>query len=115
SRCGARILHADVGTGLFLASCEEYRPSPDPELERRKKKAKPKYRFDLYLLRPGLVRDLDRDMMRTGVDVGPSSRTTLIPLRPGAEPALVDFQKKRLIPLESGEAVLATSARGALL
>src|SRR5690606_30418557 len=55
SRCGGRILGADENAGLFLVSCEDYSPVPPKPPP---KKEKPKYRFDLYLLRPGLAKGL---------------------------------------------------------
>ncbi len=113
-RCGGRILHADERTGKFLIACEEY----EPVLLRSKKtkrKTKPKYRFDLYLIRPGLVRSLKADMARTGVDVLGPQEQRYIPIRPGSTAALVDFDTSKLITIEGDVRVLGIGRAGALL
>src|SRR5690606_27989046 len=98
--------------GLFLVSCEDYSPVPPKPPP---KKEKPKYRFDLYLLRPGLAKGLGADTARTGVDFLGSTGDRLFPLRPGAQAALVDFGAGRLVTLEGDVQVLATGRRAALL
>jgi hypothetical protein len=112
TRCGGRILGASEKNGTFLVSCEEYSlvpPKPPPKNE------KPKYRFDLYLLRPGHVRSLGVDTARTGVDFLGDGEDRLFPLRPGAQAALVDFGAGHIISLEGDVQVLTTSKKSALL
>jgi hypothetical protein len=112
ARCGARILRADITSGMFLIACEEYAPKPPPKTERN---SKPKYRFDLYLIRPGFVRSLHADVMRTGVDFAGPPESRLFVVRPGAEAALVDFRARKMTPLPGHLQVLVTSPTGALL
>lgn len=112
-RCGARILRADEASGLFLAACEEYQPAP--QSSKAKKKGPPKYRFDLYLLRPGFVKPLRVDVARTGVDVHGPEESPLLALRPGTQAALLDFRKRELVVFEEGVEVLATGETQALL
>lgn len=114
-RCGGRILHADEATGLFLVACEEYRPVLTKRSTAKKRKSKPKYRFDLYLIRPGLVRSLKADTARTGVDVPGEQHSPFASLRPGREAALVDFKRLKLHHLESSSYVLATGQSQALI
>jgi hypothetical protein len=113
-RCGARILHVDVKTGLFLIACEDYTLLP-PEKSSKNTSDPPKYRFDLNLVEPGFVRALQVDVARTGVDVVGSNQENLLSIRPGAEAALVDFEARKLWPLGEDVHVLATSHHTALL
>lgn len=114
AKCGARILHVDEESGLFLIACEEYTPVVVKN-SKETNKGPTKYRFDLHLVQPGFVRGLRADVARTGVDLRGQQQTNLFPLRPGAEAALVDFKARKLWPLESPTLVLATSGIHALL
>lgn len=119
-RCGARVLHADEASGQFLIACEEYKPVASPASQNKaekssKKRQPPKYRFDLYLIKPGRVRSLKVDTARTGVDVKGPQDLRLVPLRPGAQSAIVDVQQTKLTVFEGEVQVLATGAAGALL
>ncbi len=113
-RCGARILHADAKTGLFLVACEEYTPVP-PKIVPAKNRPKPKYRFDMYLIRPGFVRSLKVDTMRTGIDHRGPRDQRFVPIRPGATAALVDFKKRKLVLLDGELQVLLSGPSGAVL
>ncbi len=119
SRCGARVLHADPKRELFLVACEQYRPTPDPAARTKKKGARlPSIptRFPLYLVGPGSVVDLDADTLRTGIDAAPDfSSPRFVPLRPGAEAALVDLEARRLIRLGADAVVLGTAGTTALV
>lgn len=112
ARCGARILRADAPSGLFLVACEEYAPKP-PKSDNRK--GKPKYRFDLYLIRPGFVRGLQADIMRTGVDYAGPPTQGLFVVRPGAEAALVDFGARTMTTIPGTVQILATNHESALV
>ena len=114
-RCGARILHADETTGLFVAACEDYAPVAAKPPPKNKRKSPPKYRFDLYLLRPGFVRSLSADTARTGVDVKGQFPARFVPLRPGSAAALVDLQARQLVPLDPSAYVLSSGNHHALL
>ncbi len=112
SRCGARVLHADPERGLFLIACEHYRPDGKPEEDeqssRRRRKKPPKTRFDLYLVAPGYVRDLEADVALTGIDQPPGQAPRLLPIRPGARTVLVDFEKRRTVDRDPNDRVVAT-------
>ena len=110
-RCGARVLGADEKTGLFLISCEHYAPVE----QERKSKAAPQHRFELYLVKPGYVRSLHADVARTGVDILGVQGPRRVPLRPGATPALVDWDARRLIELPDDAFVLSSGPAGTLL
>ncbi len=112
-RCGARILHADEKTGLFLIACEEYTPVLPKTPP--KTRTKPKYRFELYLVRPGFVRSLKVDTMRTGIDHRGPANQHFVPIRPGATAALVDFEKRTVIPLDGDLQVVLSNPTGAIL
>lgn len=115
ARCGGRILRADQETGLFLVACEEYQPVLPSAESRARKKGPPKYRFELYLVRPGLVRSLKAEMARTGVDVPGPQDPLLFPIRPGADAGLVDFRSRSLTILAGEVHVLTTTETHALL
>ena len=114
-RCGARILHSDETTGLFVAACEDYSPVATKTPPKNKRRSPPKYRFDLYLLRPGFVRSLSADTARTGVDVRGQFPARFVPLRPGSTAALVDLQTRQLVPLDPSAYVLSAGNHHALL
>ena len=117
ARCGGRILGADAPTGWFLVACEGYRPvkQPDPKPSSKKRPPPPKVRFPLYLLKPGVVRDLDLELMRVGVDIPPIPGQRFLAVR--AEPGLllVDFGKGRAELLPSADRVLLTTETDVLL
>ncbi|GEM_PF-1185928 len=118
ARCGARIHHMNRKNGLFLVSCEEYKPIIKKRKKSKRKsrsRKKAKYRFDLYLVRPGFVRNLHGDVARTGVDILGNSADVLLPLRPGANAALVDFSRRTLITLSPSTYVLSTGRSHALV
>jgi len=119
SRCGARVLHADPKRELFLVACEQYRPTPAPDAPTKKKGARPPStptRFPLYLVGPGSVVDLEADTLRTGIDAAPDfSSPRFVPVRPGAETALLDLEARRLIRLGADAVVLGTAGTTALV
>lgn len=112
-RCGARILHGYGPKDTFLIACEEYEPVS--KTVRKAARGQPKYRFDLYLVRPGFVRSLQADVARTGVDIQGPHLDRWFPIRPGASAALVDFLEARLDELDSEARIIAVGAGGALV
>lgn len=116
-RCGARVLHADPVRELFLISCEHYSldPKPDPPRRRGRRRPPPKTRFELYLVAPGFVKDLEADLAATNLDVPPTTTPRLVPLRPGARSVLVDFDDRRLHELEPDDRIVATYESRALV
>lgn len=112
-RCGARVLHADPVRELFVISCEHY--APDPPKTDARKKGPPKYRFELYLVAPGFVGDLQADMAATRLDMQPNGSPRLVPLRPGPRSVLVDMERRRLIELRQDDRIVSTHGARALV
>jgi len=118
ARCGGRILGADPTSGWFLVSCEEYRPVKREDAKPRSSKKKappPKVRFPLYLLKPGVVRDLDVELMRFGVDVPVQATTRFVAVRALAGLVLVDFSRGRADLLSPSDRVVLTTEREVLV
>lgn len=116
ARCGARVLHADEATGQFLIACEEYEPGAAPSPPPKSQKVSiPKYRFDLYLIKPGRVLSLKVDTARTGVDVRGQQGLRFVPIRPGAQSAVVDLKRAKLFAFDGDAQVLTTGPAGALI
>lgn len=118
ARCGGRIVAASATAGWYLVSCEEYRPikaSAPPPKATKKRSAPPKLRFPLYLLKPGVVRDLDAELMRFGVDVPEPTDARYVALRVEKGLLLVDFALGRAELLDPAERVLLTTEREAIL
>lgn len=120
-RCGARVLHADTKRDLFLVSCEHY-ALEKPKVEETKsakgtkrKSAPPKFRFELYLVAPGFVKDLEADLPATNYDRPPGDTPTLVPLRPGARNVLLDLEQRRLFELPPDDRILAVHEQKALV
>jgi len=118
ARCGGRILGADATSGWFLVSCEEYRPvkRDEPKSKGSKKRPPPpKIRFPLYLLKPGVVRDLDVEIMRSGVDVPPRPEVRFLAVRSEAGLLLVDLGKGKTELLPTSDRVLLANETEVLL
>jgi hypothetical protein len=98
-----------------LVACEEYEPVSSEKAAKAARKVPPKYRFELYVVRPGVVRSLKVEMARTGVDIPGPSESVLVPIRPGAEAGLVDFRARSITTLPGDVQVLATTDSRALL
>lgn len=118
-RCGARVLHADTERDLFLISCEHH-ALEKPKVEERKngkgrKSAPPKFRFELYLVAPGFVKDLEADLPATNSDHEPSAPTDLVPLRPGARSVLIDLERRRLLELLPDDRIVSVHGPRALV
>jgi hypothetical protein len=117
-RCGARVLHADTERDLFLISCEHY-ALDKPKVEERKgtkrKSAPPKFRFELYLVAPGFVKDLEADLPATNHDHESSGPADLVPLRPGARSVLIDLERRRLLELLPDDRIVSVHGPRALV
>lgn len=117
SRCGARILEADEKSGWFLIACEEYRPvKPAPaKVKPGRKPPAPKLRFPLYLARPGGLRDLELETMRTGVDAPSRSAPRIVALHVDGRPVLVDLERGTKQDLGASQRILTTFGQRALV
>ena len=111
SRCGGRIIFASESSKRFLILCEQFQPVVSKP--KRGKRGKRRYRFEIYFIAPGFVRDTGKEMARTNLDeVVSTERFTSF--RAGREHLLADSKTLELYPLNKAQ-VLAYSMGGALL
>lgn len=117
ARCGARIIEADERSGWFLIACEEYRPVKPPPVKVKvaRRPPPPKLRFPLYLARPGGLRDLELETMRTGTDTPSRSVERYAALHVDGRPVLVDFERGTKRLLAPTDRVLLAAESGALV
>jgi hypothetical protein len=98
--CGGRVLFGDAERGLALVSC-----------------ALPKKpgKRNVWLFGAGYAKDLRSELYETSTDREAVSGVRLVPLYPGNETALVDLERRELLPLAIGSRVLAVSGDLALV
>lgn len=98
--CGGRVLFADAERGLALVSC-----------------ALPKKpgKRSVWLFGAGYAKDLQSELYETSTDREAVSGVRLVPIYPGSETALVDLERRELLPLAIGSRVLAVSGDLALV
>jgi hypothetical protein len=98
SECGGAVLYADPSRRLALVACAAETP-----------------RASVWLVGPGLRRDLEMDVQPTSMDYLPERVTRLFPLYPGADAVLMDMDRRSLVKLTPGDDVVATSGAVALV
>ncbi|HYJ07631.1 MAG TPA: hypothetical protein VEX18_01445, partial [Polyangiaceae bacterium] len=100
SSCSGRVLFAEAERGLALVSC-----------------ALPKKpgKRSVWLFAAGYAKDLQSELYETSIDREAVSGVRLVPLYPGSETALVDLERRELLPLAIGSRVLAVSGDLALV
>jgi hypothetical protein len=96
--CGGVMLYADPPRRLALVACVAETP-----------------RASVWLVGPGLRRDLEIDVQPTAMDYLPERLTRLVTLYPGADAVLVDMERRSLTKLVPGDDVVATSGPVALV
>lgn len=98
--CAGRVLFADAERGLALVAC-----------------ALPKKagKRAVWLFGAGYAKDLQSELYETSVDREAVTGVRLVPLYPGSEAALVDLERRELLPLPTGSRVLAVSGELALV
>ncbi|MBN1612739.1 MAG: hypothetical protein JW940_39315 [Polyangiaceae bacterium] len=96
--CGGVMLYADPSRRLSLVACSAETP-----------------RASVWLVGPGLRRDLEIDVQPTSMDYLPERLTRLFILYPGADAVLVDMERRSLARLTPGDDVVATSGALALV
>jgi hypothetical protein len=97
--CKGRIVHADAERELFVVGCAQ------------KKTGK----VSLELVTRGERKPLDIELASVEVDREVSDSPRLIALYPGLETALLDADRRELLPLKTSDVVLATRGARALV
>ncbi len=121
--CGPRIVHSDPGRQLLLVSCERFTLERPPKVDetkpapraRTRVRQPAKNRYELYLVGPGYLKELEADTGFTGLDLEPGRTPRLVPLRPGPRSVLIDMDRRRLIELGADDRVIATHGAKALV
>lgn len=98
--CAGRVLFADAGRKLALVSC-----------------ALPKKpgKREVWLFGPGYAKNLRSELYETSTDRQAQSGARLVPLYPGSESALVDLERRELLPLAPGSRVVSIAGDTAVL
>ena len=90
--CAGRVLFGDAARELALIACT---------LPKKPGKRQ------VWLLGAGYAKNLNVELYETATDREAVTATRLVPLYPGSEAALVDLERKDLLPLAAGSRVLA--------
>lgn len=98
--CDGRVLFADAQRQLALVTCTLPK--------------KPGKR-EVWLFGPGYSKNLRVELYETATDRQAQSGVRLVPLYPGSESALVDLERRELLPLAAGSRVVAVAGERALL
>lgn len=98
--CKGRIVHADPARELFLVGCAQ--------------KQKPG-RVSVELVSEHGRKPLDIELASVGLDREVSDSPRLVALYPGLETRLFDADREQLLPLRTGDVVLATRGGRALV
>jgi len=97
--CKGRLVHADAQRGLFIIGCAQKKTG----------------RVSLELVTPSERKPLDIELASVELDREVSDAPRLVPLYPGPDTTLFDADRRALVPLRSGDVVLATRAGRALI
>lgn len=98
--CAGRVLAADAERELLLVACSLPK--------------KPGKR-GVWLFGAGFAKDLQSELYETSTDRDAVRSVRLIPLYPGSDAALVDLERRELLPLAPSSRVLAVTGATALL
>lgn len=110
--CGGRVLFADSDRGLVLATCA---PPPPKHPRKGVALAPPSGKREVWLLAAGSAKKLPGELYETSIDRQAQTGIRLVPLYPGAESALVDLERRELLPLPAGSRVVASVGSRALI
>jgi len=109
--CSGRVLFADAARELVLTACAP----PPPKKERGRPLPAPSGKRDVWLFGAGYAKNLNSELYETAIDRDATLGTRLVPLYPGSEAALLDLDRRELLPLPTGSRVLATSRAFAVI
>jgi hypothetical protein len=109
--CAGRVLFADAERELVVASCAP----PPPKKRRGAPPPAPSGKREVWLFGPGLAKNLQIELYETSTDREALSGARLVPLYPGSEAALLDLERRELLPLTSGSRVVATNGAVAVI
>jgi hypothetical protein len=113
--CGARVLFADAQRGLVLASCAPPPLKTPPKTKHREAPAPGSGKRNVWLFGVGFAKDLQRELYETTTDREAVTGARLVPVYTGSDAALLDLDKRELLPLAPGSRVLAQSGALALI
>ncbi len=99
SACKGRIVHADAERELFIVGCTQKKTG----------------RVSLELVTPSERKPLAIELASVELDREVGDAARLVAFYPGLETTLFDADRRELIPLRSGDVVLATRAERALI
>jgi hypothetical protein len=111
--CAGRVLFADAERELVLAACAP--PPPPPKKGKSLPAAAPSGKRQVWLFGAGFAKDLESELYETSTDREALIGTRLVPLYPGSSAALVDLDRRELLPLTAGSRVVTTRGAQALL
>jgi hypothetical protein len=109
--CGARVLFADAERGLVVATCAP----PPPKKPPRGTASPSSGKREVWLFASGYAKNLHVELYETSTDREAVVGGRLVPLYPGSEAALLDLERRELLPLAVGSRVVATSGTLALI
>lgn len=111
--CAGRVLFADAERELVLAACSP--PPPPPKKGRSLPAVASSGKRQVWLFGAGFAKDLQSELYETSTDRDAVIGTRLVPLYPGSSAALVDLERRELLPLTAGSRVIMTRGAQALL
>ncbi len=107
--CAARVVFADADRGSVLATCQP------PKKKKGKSAPPPSGKAELWLFAPGLAKNLQVELYETAVDRAATTGSRLVAVYPGSASALLDLERRELLPLPAGSRVLTTVGTRALV
>ena len=103
--CAGRVLFADAERELVLATCAP----PPPKKLRGAPTPPPTGKREVWLFGGGSAKSLKSELYETSTDRDAVIGARLVPIYPGSEAALLDLERRELVPLPTGSRVLTTA------
>jgi hypothetical protein len=108
--CAARVVFADADRGLVLATCQ-----PPKKKTKKGAPAPVNGKRELWLFGEGSAKNLQSELYETAVDRQAVVGVRLVAVYPGSAAAVLDLDRRELLPLEQGSRVLSTAGARALV